>query len=103
MDKKTLMKALNEDLAGELKAIIQYLTYSSGSCSLVSLGSCSALKHTDYRREGGFRGYRSFIACHNFEQMMDLKQLWLFKCFIRSTGYGLQQVLRSFARKGIFV
>lgn len=29
MDKQTLIKALNEDLAGELQAIIQYLTYSA--------------------------------------------------------------------------
>ena len=29
MDKKALIKALNEDLAGELQAIIQYLTYSA--------------------------------------------------------------------------
>lgn len=29
MDKNTLIKALNDDLAGELQAIIQYLTYSA--------------------------------------------------------------------------
>jgi len=29
MDKQTLINALNEDLAGELQAIIQYLTYSA--------------------------------------------------------------------------
>ena len=29
MDKKTLIKKLNEDLAGEFGAIIQYLTYAS--------------------------------------------------------------------------
>ena len=29
MDKKTLIKHLNEDLAGELGAIIQYLTYAA--------------------------------------------------------------------------
>jgi len=29
MDKQTLIDALNEDLAGELQAIIQYLTYSA--------------------------------------------------------------------------
>lgn len=29
MDKKALIKALNEDLAGELQAVIQYLTYSA--------------------------------------------------------------------------
>ena len=29
MDKSELIKALNEDLSGELQAIIQYLTYSS--------------------------------------------------------------------------
>jgi bacterioferritin len=29
MDKKTLIKRLNEDLAGELGAIIQYLTYAA--------------------------------------------------------------------------
>jgi bacterioferritin len=29
MGKETLIKALNEDLAGELQAIIQYLTYSA--------------------------------------------------------------------------
>jgi bacterioferritin len=29
MDKKALIKALNQDLAGELQAIIQYLTYSA--------------------------------------------------------------------------
>ncbi len=29
MDKQALIKALNEDLAGELQAIIQYLTYSA--------------------------------------------------------------------------
>jgi bacterioferritin len=29
MDKKDLIKALNEDLAGELQAVIQYLTYSA--------------------------------------------------------------------------
>ena len=29
MDKQALIKALNEDLSGELQAIIQYLTYSS--------------------------------------------------------------------------
>ncbi len=29
MDKKTLIEALNEDLAGELQAVIQYLTYSA--------------------------------------------------------------------------
>lgn len=29
MDKQTLIDALNEDLAGELQAVIQYLTYSS--------------------------------------------------------------------------
>ena len=29
MDKKTLVDALNEDLAGELQAVIQYLTYSA--------------------------------------------------------------------------
>jgi len=29
MDKKTLIKHLNEDLSGELQAIIQYLTYSA--------------------------------------------------------------------------
>lgn len=29
MDKQTLIRALNEDLAGELQAIIQYLTYSA--------------------------------------------------------------------------
>lgn len=29
MDKQALIDALNEDLAGELQAIIQYLTYSS--------------------------------------------------------------------------
>lgn len=29
MDKETLLKNLNEDLAGELGAIIQYLTYAS--------------------------------------------------------------------------
>ncbi len=29
MDKKTMIKALNEDLAGELGAIIQYITYAA--------------------------------------------------------------------------
>lgn len=29
MDKEELIKALNEDLAGELQAVIQYLTYSA--------------------------------------------------------------------------
>ncbi len=29
MDKQTLINALNDDLAGELQAIIQYLTYSA--------------------------------------------------------------------------
>lgn len=29
MDKKALIDALNEDLAGELQAVIQYLTYSA--------------------------------------------------------------------------
>lgn len=29
MDKQTMIKALNEDLAGELGAIIQYLTYAA--------------------------------------------------------------------------
>lgn len=29
MDKQTLINALNEDLAGELQAIIQYMTYSA--------------------------------------------------------------------------
>ena len=29
MDKKTLIKHLNEDLAGELSAVIQYLTYAA--------------------------------------------------------------------------
>jgi bacterioferritin len=29
MDKQTLINALNEDLTGELQAVIQYLTYSS--------------------------------------------------------------------------
>jgi bacterioferritin len=29
MDKKALIKALNQDLAGELQAVIQYLTYSA--------------------------------------------------------------------------
>ena len=29
MDKKTLLKHLNDDLAGELSAIIQYLTYAA--------------------------------------------------------------------------
>jgi bacterioferritin len=29
MDKQTLIDALNEDLAGELQAIIQYMTYSA--------------------------------------------------------------------------
>lgn len=29
MDKKTLIQALNEDLAGELSAIIQYITYAA--------------------------------------------------------------------------
>lgn len=29
MDKKTLIEALNEDLAGELQAVIQYMTYSA--------------------------------------------------------------------------
>jgi bacterioferritin len=29
MDKQTLLKNLNEDLAGELSAIIQYLTYAA--------------------------------------------------------------------------
>jgi bacterioferritin len=29
MDKQTLIDALNEDLSGELQAVIQYLTYSS--------------------------------------------------------------------------
>jgi bacterioferritin len=29
MDKKTLIKHLNEDLAGELSAIIQYITYAA--------------------------------------------------------------------------
>lgn len=29
MDKKTLIKNLNEDLAGELNAIIQYITYAA--------------------------------------------------------------------------
>ena len=29
MDKKKLIKGLNEDLAGELSAIIQYVTYAA--------------------------------------------------------------------------
>ncbi|MFN3983673.1 MAG: ferritin-like domain-containing protein, partial [Caldilinea sp.] len=29
MDKQTLIKNLNEDLAGELGAIIQYITYAA--------------------------------------------------------------------------
>ena len=29
MDKQTLINALNEDLAGELQAVIQYMTYSA--------------------------------------------------------------------------
>ncbi|MDA1329628.1 MAG: ferritin-like domain-containing protein [Chloroflexi bacterium] len=29
MDKKTLIKGLNEDLAGELSAVIQYVTYAA--------------------------------------------------------------------------
>ncbi|MBZ0305304.1 MAG: ferritin-like domain-containing protein [Anaerolineae bacterium] len=29
MDKKTLINALNDDLAGELQAVIQYMTYSA--------------------------------------------------------------------------
>ena len=31
MDKKTMLDHLNEDLAGELGAIIQYLTYAAKS------------------------------------------------------------------------